>query len=68
MSEAHAGVALATDPCRTIDEGRSGAELPKLKLTQRGKDFHPISVQPIVSIHPTHFFTPDLSPPQTLPA
>ena len=64
MSEAHAGVALATDPCRTIDDSYSGAEPSKVKLTKWRKDSPQISRQPIVSIHPTHFFNPNLSPPQ----
>ncbi|WP_205826928.1 hypothetical protein, partial [Mesorhizobium zhangyense] len=58
MSEAHAET---RDPCRNIGGGYSGAELPTLKV---GKDFHPISPQPTVFPHPTHFFTPDLSTPQ----
>jgi len=51
------------NPCRNINEVHCGAELPKLKPAGTvGKDSHPISTQPIVSTHPTHFFTPDLSP------
>ncbi|SFT94870.1 hypothetical protein, partial [Mesorhizobium sp. YR577] len=52
------------NPCRNIYDGYSGAEPSKVKLAKVWKDSHPISTQPIVSTHPTHFFSPNLSTPQ----